>query len=114
MAASARLRVDGQPVAVGPVRLRTPGMQGTAAALPPTHEVGLEAVARSGVALDAALEREALTAQHAVLVEPTGPVPDDAAALELEVLESGAGLGQLLLHVDARGFASWQLAAEPH
>jgi hypothetical protein len=112
------------------VRLRTPGLRGSAETHRPAAGGGeatraFRAVERSTPELDQALANAHVSAQSTVELSGTREIPTAAAAaptrstaagepaIELQIDDPGAGLGQLVLSVDESGVTTWNFASAP-
>ena len=116
------LDAGGGAVAVGAVRLRTPGLQGQAQVLP-AFSARTRSVDGATNAFEAALDAEHVQAQHTVrIADARATEPPLAAsrsldapgeglpAIEIEVPAPPPGAGQMLLYTDAQGVTTWQFA----
>jgi hypothetical protein len=122
-----QLDPTGRLVTLSPsVRLRTPGLHGSAEAHRPVAGAGettraFRAVERSTPELERALANEHVTSQATVELSGTREVPAAAAAptrstpagepaIELQVAAPGEEFGQLVLSVDESGVTTWNFA----
>jgi hypothetical protein len=111
------LRPDGSPAEVGPVTLRTPGLEGRAVSHPGSsaRSRGIDGTTDElSAAFAAAHVAEQQTVEIAGARE-VGPATRSTgrgeAALELVVPEPGAGLGQFVLAKDEAGVLRWGFAS---
>ena len=115
----AELDPTGADIQVGGATLRTPGLSGTAEALPPSLD-GLRGPAEDSPLLADALEAEGLEPQELIEIrdafeQPTGGIPTRTArgedAIELDVPAPTEGFEQVVLATDEAGVATWHFAA---
>jgi hypothetical protein len=118
---SESLNPNGNPVRVGSVILRTPGLQGIAAShLPATP--GMRAAESATEALEIALRNENIESQETIEITGTREVPVGGVAarstsfgepaIEIEAPDPGADWGQLVLYTDEAGVTTWNFARD--
>jgi hypothetical protein len=110
------LNPNGNPVRVGNVTLKTPGLAGAVQVLPPRGPA-TRAAAQSTDAFETALEASGVTAQETIELSGTREVGGAAAgtratsfgepAIEVSVPDAGDGWGQFLLAKDESGVITW-------
>jgi hypothetical protein len=112
----AELNPNGNPVRVGNVLIRSPGLAGEATVhMPDAPEV--RAATLTSDELENALANESLVPQETIEVTGTREVDAGAAAvrsthfdepaMEIEVPDPGAGWGQMIMSVDESGVMNW-------
>ncbi len=114
------LNPNGNPIRVGQLTLRTPGLAGEATALPPQSGAGTRSGQLTTPALEQALAASNVQVQHVVEIAQTREVPSPAAptrttsygepAVVLEVPNPGSGWGQVVLYTDESGVLTWNFA----
>jgi len=116
------LSPNGNPVKIGNVTLRTPGLAGSAQSLPP-QAPATRAAEQSTAELEAALARASVQPQETVEISGTREVgaPAGAAvrstsfgepAIEVTVPDAGADWGQFLLAKDESGVVTWHFPVD--
>jgi hypothetical protein len=117
-AAGTPLRPDGDPLPVGRVVLRTPGLEG-AVVLHPGVSARTRGIDQATDELRAALAAEGLKEQETVEITGAREVgnaarstPLEEPALELVVPEPRPDQGQLLLATDEAGVVTWNFARD--
>ena len=117
------LNPNGNPVRIGNVTLRTPGLAGIAQSLPP-QAPATRAAEQSTTELEAALARANVQPQETIEISGTREVgaPAGAAvrstsfgepAIEVTVPDAGADWGQFLLAKDESGVVTWHFPVDP-
>ena len=106
----------GGSVNLGRIRLRTPGLQGTAEIHQPAT-FGSRSAAQSTSDLDEALRNEGVRAAETIELRNTREVPTGGAgtrstsygkpAIELDVPAPGEKWGQVVLAIDESGVVTW-------
>jgi hypothetical protein len=119
----AALNPNGNPVRVGQLTLRTPGLAGEATALPPGAGAGTRSGQLTTPELEQALATSNVQVQHIIEISQTREVPAPAAptrttsfgepALVLEVPNPGSDWGQVVLYTDEAGVVTWNFARTP-
>jgi pimeloyl-ACP methyl ester carboxylesterase len=114
-----RLNPNGNPVRVGDVLIRTPGLTGEAAVHSPGAP-GLRAAEATTDQFEAALASESVQPQQTIEITNTREVSAGAAdvrathydepAMEIEVPDPGEGWGQMVLMTDESGVMTWNFA----
>jgi hypothetical protein len=113
------LQPDGSTIFVGVMRLRTPGMSGTAEVMSPaTQGTRLEGLDEGRI--DAALRRQRVETMESIQIEVTDPasqavetgvVRTDRSTrvpvVEMEVPNLGPNVGQVVLSIDEQGLVTW-------
>jgi hypothetical protein len=116
------LNPNGNPIRIGNVTLRTPGLAGLAQVLPPGAP-GTRAATDSTDAFEQALERAGITPQQTIELSGTrevvgagGPGTRGTAhgepAIEITVPDAGEGWGQFLLAKDESGVITWNFPVD--
>jgi hypothetical protein len=118
---SVLLNPTGGPVRVGPVELRTPGLQGNAEIRMPGAP-GTRAAEQTTDALEQALANEDFKSRHTVEITQPREVPAPAAgvrstafgepAIELRVPAPGDEEGQVVLAADESGVLTWHFPVD--
>ncbi|MCI0436828.1 MAG: caspase family protein, partial [Gemmatimonadetes bacterium] len=114
---SAQLSADGEPVRVGTIALKTPGLEGEARVHAERGRAAAASMHAGG--LVGALEAEGVELRQAVELantRETGPASRSARGapvMEVEIADPGPGRGQMLMTTDADGVVSWHFAGPP-
>lgn len=118
---SEQLQANGNPVRVGGVTLRTPGLAGVANAYLPAT-TGLRAITRTTDALEDALNAEGMRTTETIEITGAREVPGPARgsrstnlgepAIELDVPDPGESWGQVILYTDEAGVTQWAFARD--
>jgi hypothetical protein len=112
----AELNPNGNPVRVGDVLIRTPGLAGSAEVHMPDAPA-MRAATLTTVALETALANESVQPQQTLEIVNTREMDAGGAALrsthfdepamEVEVPDPGAGWGQMIVYADEAGVMTW-------
>ena len=115
------LSPNGNPVRVGQVTLRTPGLQGFANSYRPGSP-NMRAAERTTDALEQALENQNIQPQETIEISAAREIPVsnipirstsfDEPAILAEVPEPGGEFGQFVLYTDESGVATWNFAVD--
>jgi hypothetical protein len=118
---SVRLNPNGNPVSIGNVILRSPGLDGEATQHG-SGTTGLRAAALTTSALEDVLAREQLEVQETVEITSAREVDAGGAAvrsttlgepaIEITVPDPGEAWGQLVLSTDESGVVTWHFARD--
>jgi hypothetical protein len=112
----------GNPVAVGRVILRTPGLVGNAEWLDPTDQAAMRGAEQFTEALRDALASEQMEAQESIQItgaselDVAGPASRSTSlgepAIVAEVPDPGPDFGQVVLAIDEAGVATWNFPVD--
>src|ERR1700758_480382 len=115
------LQPNGNPVRVGRVTLRTPGLQGVANSYSPGTP-GMRGAERTTDTLERALRSQQVEPQETIEITGTREVPSggaltrgtefDEPAIVAEVPEPGENFGQFVLFTDESGVTTWNFARD--
>ena len=118
---SEQLQPNGNPVRVGGITLRTPGLTGVATSHLPAGPATRSASQGTG-ALESALRNEGMRTTETIEIGQTREVPTAAArtrstsfgepAIEVEVPDPGEQWGQVILYTDEAGVTTWNFARD--
>jgi hypothetical protein len=110
------LNPNGNPVKVGQVTLRTPGLQGVATSYR-AGEPGMRSAERTSDALEQALKNQDVQPQETIEITATREIPMvnvptrsttfDEPAIVAEVPEPGDTFGQFVIYTDESGVTTW-------
>jgi hypothetical protein len=116
---SERLDPTGQPVTIGGITLRTPGLEGVVSLQPPATPE-MRAAALDAETLEEALGNEGVVTEETLEITDTNEVEiggdsmrtaQGEEAIEIEVWEPGEDWGQMVLSTDEGGVTTWAFAS---
>jgi hypothetical protein len=117
-----QLQPNGNPVRVGNVTLRTPGLAGAATYHTAVIMPAMRAATMTTDALETAMATEGLRTMQTIELTGTREVPAGATqtrstthgdpAIEIQVPDPGAQWGQVVLYTDEAGLTTWNFARD--